>query len=90
MQITNDLFKNNEGICSFLRKEDRRVTMFGFWYKWRLYVELARVFALREKMSRIVTFMTEQNKHLKVIAERAVLRIKVLEGTSINGREEFI
>ncbi|KEG14439.1 hypothetical protein DQ04_00471130 [Trypanosoma grayi] len=59
--------------------ESQLVLMWKSWCKWRVFVEAARVAALKMRATRTISSMAKSHEQLKVIAERAMARVKELE-----------
>ncbi|ESL08842.1 hypothetical protein TRSC58_03449 [Trypanosoma rangeli SC58] len=80
--IAGEAFTNMYEIRGCALKVSREFIMLKYWGNWRLSLEASRLVRLREKATRTVSSMAEQYEQLGAITQRAVMRIKDLEGSS--------
>ncbi|KAH9579766.1 hypothetical protein LSM04_000981 [Trypanosoma melophagium] len=64
----------------FTELESKQVFIMKVWGKWRLLVETSRGNKIMEKAKQTISSLVEQHEQLKLITQRAILRIKELEG----------
>ncbi|ORC90751.1 uncharacterized protein TM35_000071750 [Trypanosoma theileri] len=69
-----------QGANEFTEWENKKLFMMKIWSKWRLQVETSRNVKVMEKAMQTVSSLMEQHEQLKLITQRAMLRIKELEG----------
>ncbi|RNF11317.1 hypothetical protein TraAM80_00953 [Trypanosoma rangeli] len=80
--ITGEASTNMYEVRGCALKVSREFIMLKYWGNWRLSLEASRLVRLREKATRTMSSMAEQYEQLGAITQRAMTRIKDLEGSS--------
>ncbi|RNF25933.1 uncharacterized protein Tco025E_01819 [Trypanosoma conorhini] len=79
--------ENSASMCEkseFTTKYSKEFIILKYWSNWRLSMGASRLASLREKAARTVSCMAEQYEQLETITQRAMTRIRALEGASVD------